>query len=56
MGDGKVEDEYFKYAELVLKYLGFEEGVDEEEFKRAKERLLEESLKYRKRKIKPFYL
>ncbi|AIJ06080.1 hypothetical protein JH146_1238 [Methanocaldococcus bathoardescens] len=49
LGDDKVEDEYFKYAELVLKYLGFEESVDEEEFKKAKERLLEESLKYRKK-------
>ena len=48
MGEGRVDEEYFRYAELVLKYLGFEESVDEEEFIKAKERLLEESLKYRK--------
>ena len=48
LGEGRVDEEYFRYAELVLKYLGFEESVDEEEFKKARERLLEESLKYRK--------
>ena len=48
LGEGRVDEEYFRYAELVLKYLGFEESVDEEEFIKAKERLLEESLKYRK--------
>ncbi|MCQ6254016.1 YkgJ family cysteine cluster protein [Methanocaldococcus sp.] len=46
IGEGDIEEKYFKYAELVLKYLGFEKDIDEKEFKNAKERLFKDSLKY----------
>ncbi|AEF97305.1 YkgJ family cysteine cluster protein [Methanotorris igneus] len=39
IGDMKIDKKYFKYAEILVKSLGFEEETPKEEFNRLKKRL-----------------